>query len=224
MVKILALAASPRKGATEYIAQQALEYVKQVNPDIRTELMTLRGKDIKPCNGCGHCKRNKTWCILKDDMQELFDKFIEADGFIVVSPVYIMGATPQLHAFLSRMRPAMHCFPTLLRSKFAAPITVGGARNGGQEMANLDIMNMLVSRSINIVANEAGGFIGGKVWSKDNGAEGAAEDEIGMKTVRQQCMKLAEICMVYKMGQEACEKEKIVIGNQMMNPAQYPQS
>ncbi|MEL7610177.1 MAG: flavodoxin family protein [Bacillota bacterium] len=214
MLKIIALAGSPRKGATEYIAQQALDYVKEVNPDIQTELITLRGKDIKPCNGCGYCKRNKTWCILKDDMQELFDKFIEADGYVVVSPVYIMGATPQLHAFLSRMRPAMHCFPGMLRSKFAAPVTVGGARNGGQEMANLDIVNMLVSRSINIVANEAGGFIGGKVWSKDNGAEGAAEDEIGMKTVRQQCMKLAEISMIYKMGKEAYEKEKAESGNQ----------
>ena len=94
-----------------------------------------------------------------------------------------MAATPQLHAFCSRMRPAMHCFPDMLRNKFFAAVAVGGTRNGGQEAAVMDIINLFGTRPMNLVTNEVGGCTGGKVWSRDQGAEGAAEDQIGMKTV-----------------------------------------
>lgn len=203
MVKLLGLCASPRKGATEYVLAQALDAVKSAFPEVTTELISLHGKKIAPCNGCGYCKREKTWCCIEDGMQPLFEKMVEADGLLIASPVYVMGATPQLHAVASRMRPAMHCYPGMLRNKFAAAIAVGGTRNGGQEHTVTDIINLFGTRGMNIVTNEAGGYTGGKVWSQDGGAQAAALDEIGLKTCTDLSKKLAEVCVIYNLGKQA---------------------
>lgn len=208
MVKIVGLCASPRKSASEYVTEQCLAAIREAFPDVETELVSVRGKKIAACTGCGYCKREKTWCCIKDDMQPLFEKLIEADGILVVSPVYVMTATPQLHAICSRMRPAMHCYPGMLRNKFAAAVAVGGTRNGGQETTINDIINLFGTRAINIVTNESGGYTGGKVWSQDQGAEGAAADTIGMKTATDLARKLAEVCVIYAKGKEALAAEK----------------
>lgn len=203
MVKILGLCASPRKSASEYVTEQALAAAREVDPAIETELVTLRGKKITPCIDCGYCKREKTFCCIKDDMQEIFDKIVQADGLFVVSPVYVMTATPQLHALASRMRPAMHCYPGMLRNKFFAAAAVGGTRNGGEETTVHDIMYLFGTRTMNFVTNETGGYTGGKVWSQDKGPEGAKADEVGMKTVTDLARKLAEVCLIYDLGKKA---------------------
>lgn len=203
MVKILGLCCSPRDGATQYALEQGLKAAAEFSPEIETELISVRGKKIAPCNGCGYCKREKTWCCIKDDMQELFEKIIHADGVLVASPVYVMTATPQLHAIASRMRPAMHCYPGMLRNKFVAAIAVGGTRNGGQETTIDDIFHLFGTRAMNMVTNESGGYTGAKVWSQDGGAQVAAQDEIGLKTVRDLGQKLAEVCYIYTLGKQA---------------------
>ncbi len=207
-IKIVGLCASPRKSASEYVTEKALEAIAAVDPRIEVEMITLRGKKIDPCNGCGYCKKNKCWCIKNDDMQEIFDKMADAAGILVVSPVYVMMATPQLHALASRMRPAMHCFPGLFRNKFFSAIAVGGTRNGGQENTINDIFNLFGTRTMNYVTNEVGGYTGGKVWSQDKGPEGCEMDEIGMKTAMDTAKKLAEVCLIYELGKEVYNKEK----------------
>lgn len=202
-MKLLGICASPKKGATEYVLERALAAAGEVDPSIETELITLRGKKIAPCVDCGYCKREKAFCCIKDDMQEVFEKIINADGVLVASPVYVMAATPQLHAVASRMRPAMHCYPGMLRNKFVSAIAVGGTRNGGQEITVSDIINLFGTRGMNIVTNEAGGYTGGKVWSQDGGAAAAAEDEIGLKTCTDLAKKLAEVCLIYDIGKKA---------------------
>ncbi|MBU5435270.1 flavodoxin family protein [Pseudoflavonifractor sp. MSJ-37] len=204
MIKIVGLCGSPLKGSTEYVLEQALAAAKAFAPDeIETELISVHGKKISPCVGCGYCKKNKTWCCIKDDMQEIFDKIAHADGLLVASPVYVMTATPQIHAIASRMRPAMHCYPGMLRNKFFAAIAVGGTRNGGQEVTIDDICHLFATRSMNMVSNEVGGYTGAKVWTADGGPEAAAADTIGMKTALDLGGKLAEVCLTYDLGKKA---------------------
>ena len=209
MVKIVGLSCSPRRSASEYVTEQALAAAREVSPEIETELVSLRGKKIAPCTGCGYCKREKTFCCIKDDMQEVFEKIINADALLVVSPVYVMSATPQLHAVASRMRPAMHCYPGMLRNKFFSAVAVGGTRNGGQEVTVSDIINLFGTRAMNLVTNESGGYTGGKVWTSDGGAEAAAADEIGMKTVTDLSRKLAEVCLIYDLGKKAYQAKGV---------------
>ena len=94
------------------------------------------------------------------------------------------------------------------RRKASYYVAVGGTRNGGQEAAVMDIINLFGTRTMNLVTNEVGGYTGGKVWNRDQGAEGAAEDQIGMKTVVDLAAKLAEVCLTYRLGKEALAAEK----------------
>lgn len=202
-VRLLGLSGSPRKGATEYIVEEALKTAREAFPEIETEMMILRGKKVAPCNGCNYCRRNKTRCRIEDDMQELFERFIAADAYLVASPVYVMGPTPQLAAFFSRLRPVHHVFPGFLRNKVGGAIAVGGTRNGGQEITVNAIINYLLTRGLVVVGGEIGGYAGGKVWSKDRGADGAGEDTVGMETVKGLARKLAEVAVIMKEGKRA---------------------
>ena len=98
MAKILGISGSPRNKSTEYALGEALKSIES-RDGIETSMITLRGKKIAPCNGCGYCKKNKTWCCLKDDFEPLLKEFMEADAYLFGSPVYAYGPTPQLSAF-----------------------------------------------------------------------------------------------------------------------------
>ncbi len=192
-MKIIAVSGSPRNKATQYVAQKALDSIKEKYPEMETQLISLKGKKVEPCNACDYCKRKKDWCIMKDEGNSLIQDIVTADGLLLLSPVYVMEPTPQLMALFSRMRPLHHVYQDVTRHMLGASIAIGGTRNGGQEIAVNTMNNLLLSRGINVVANEVFGYHGGKVWSKDQGAEGAEADEIGMKTAIQVALKLAEM-------------------------------
>lgn len=199
MVKILGLSGSPRKGATETVIRTALEHLEQ-RGDVETAYMSLAGKKIAPCNGCGYCREHKSWCVLKDDFQEMLDEFITADAYIIGTPVYVHSVTPQIAAFFSRMRPLHHVFPNKLRHKLGAVVAVGGTRNGGEESAATTLIQMMMTRGISVVSNEIGGYIGGKVWSCDKKDFTPADDEIGMNTVLPLAGKLADFTVALNRG------------------------
>lgn len=99
-MKILGLSCSPRKdGNTMTLLAQALEGAKAEGA--QTELFSVSGKNIQPCDSCRAC--NKTGeCIIKDDMQQLYAKFAEADGIIFSTPIYFYGMTAQTKAIIDR--------------------------------------------------------------------------------------------------------------------------
>lgn len=205
MAKILGICGSVRKGATETVILRGLEAAER-KEGIQTEFMTMRGKQIAPCNGCNHCRENKCWCVIKDDMRELLDVFIAADAYLIGTPVYVHTVTPQILAFFTRMRPLFHVYPETLRTKLGAALAVGGTRNGGEEAAVLTLIQLMMTRGINIISNETGGYIGGKVWSRDKKDFAAADDEIGMVTVERLAGKLADMALIMKKGMEAFKR------------------
>ncbi len=92
-MKILGLSLSPRKdGNTVILLNEALSGAQQEGAE--TELYSIAGKDIKPCDGCWGCRKAGE-CHIKDDMQELYTKMLEADGIIYGTPVYFYNMTGQ---------------------------------------------------------------------------------------------------------------------------------
>ena len=205
MAKILGFCASPRKAATDYVIQTALEDISK-KAGIETDFLTLCKKKISPCNGCGYCKKNHSWCCIKDDFGPLLDQFLAADAYLIGSPVYVYSPSPQLFAFFSRMRPLFHIQPDALRTKLGSAIAVGGTRNGGEEMTVNGILNLMMGRGINIICNEPFGYAGGFVWSKDQGAKGCAEDEEGMGKVMQLANKLADMTLLLEAGKKSMKQ------------------
>lgn len=210
-MKILGINGSPRHGATEYAIKEALKAVQDTVPGVETEYWSVRGKKIGPCVHCDSCIRNHTMCIIKDDLKELEPKILEADAFIIGSPVYDMNISSQLTAVFNRLRPIYLVHPGELQNKVGAAITTGGTRYGGQELAKLPIINFYLMHEMLVTGGLGGCYIGGTIWSKDEKAKGAEEDTVGMDTVRRLGQGVAEALMVSKYGLERWNEEKEAI-------------
>ena len=102
-VAILAIHGSPRKnGNSVYLAQRAIKAAE--NRHTRIEQVYLDDLKIKPCTGCDACRKEiKGHCIIKDDMQKLYEKVLKADVLLFSSPVYWFTYSAQLKLFFDRL-------------------------------------------------------------------------------------------------------------------------
>src|SRR6056297_1780827 len=183
MAIILGISGSPRKGATDFAVREALKEAEKI-PEIETRYWTVRGKKIGYCVHCDACIRNKSMCIIKDDLQELEELVLQADGFIIGSPVYDMNVSAQLAAVFNRLRPMYLVHPGHLQNKVGAALSTGGTRHGGQETTNLAIINYYLMHEMLVSGGLGGCYNGGTVWSKDNKKQGVLDDETGLDTIR----------------------------------------
>lgn len=100
-MKILGLSCSPRKnGNTTILLEEALSGARQEGAE--TELFSVSGKDIRPCDGCWSCM-TKGKCHVEDDMQPLREKMLESDGIIFGTPVYVYSMTGQAKIIMDRI-------------------------------------------------------------------------------------------------------------------------
>ena len=108
MVKILGICGSPRKKSAYTALNTALEAAENSGEEVETELVELRGKKINLCIHCNQCLRKGAdrCTVFEDDMTSLYEKFYNADGIIIASPVYEMNVTAQTAVFMDRFRSA----------------------------------------------------------------------------------------------------------------------
>lgn len=98
-MKILAINGSGRgKGNTRTL----LEAMGAGMPsEVDFEIVDLNRLNFGGCIGCEGCaKTNK--CVVKDDMQMLYEKIEEADGMVLGSPTYFYNITAKMKAFIER--------------------------------------------------------------------------------------------------------------------------
>ena len=106
-MKVIGVCGSPRKGNTEWMLRRFLQELAA--REIETELILLRKKEIKGCDGCLSCEvggtARKGLCRIRDDMQELYQKLLEADGLVLGTPVYFELLSGLLKNFMDRTCP-----------------------------------------------------------------------------------------------------------------------
>jgi multimeric flavodoxin WrbA len=197
-VRLLGISGSPREASTAFVIKEGLKYAaKKFNA--QTEYFSLQNKDIKFCSHCDYCVREKKGCVHEDAMVEAYDKMEEADAFIIGTPVYNGSISGQLKTFLDRCRALVAKNPRALENKVGAGVAVGGDRLGGQELALLTIHSFyLANRMIPISGGPFGANLGGTVWSRDLGKEGAQKDTEGLRTVRRTVSRLMELAIQLK--------------------------
>lgn len=103
-MKVLALLGSPRKnGNTSLLLDEYLKGIMESNKTAEITRIFLNEKTIHGCNACDAC-HNVTigQCVIKDDMQELYPLFRQADMIIYATPVYWWSVSAQLKAFMDR--------------------------------------------------------------------------------------------------------------------------
>jgi multimeric flavodoxin WrbA len=101
-LKILGICGSPRKGNTEWLMRELMRETEKRGS--KTELFTLRDRNIKTCDGCLACEKTNE-CHIKDDMQGIYDKMLSADAVVLGSPTYMDAPTALAMNFIHRMYP-----------------------------------------------------------------------------------------------------------------------
>ena len=143
----------------------------------QTELVSLRGKEIKPCNGCYDCVQKGYCTIKKDDFAEILDKMRTAEGLILGSPVYLSSVVPQMMALLARATFVAYWNDKFFSGKVGGPITV--ARRAGHNLAFSQLLLWFFINGVTVP--------GSTYWNVGmagtGGGRDAEKDEEGLTTV-----------------------------------------
>ena len=199
-IKLLGISGSPRRGATAYAVQEALAYAETLG-DVETEFISVRGREIKFCIHCDYCVRKKEGCVFEDDVAKMYPSMEEADAWLLGTPVYQGTVSGQLKAVLDRCRAIVARDIDALKDKVGAAIAVGGDRAGGQEPAIGAIHAFyLANKMIPVSGGPFGANLGGTIWSRDEGAEGAEADEVGMESVQATVRRLLKVTQAVRQG------------------------
>lgn len=104
-MNLLALLGSPRKnGNTSALLDSFLKGAASAGHDAET--VFLHDKKIAPCTSCRSCRVDGVGtgvCVIKDDMTELYKKFVAADVIVHGMPIYWWSIPAQTKVFLDRI-------------------------------------------------------------------------------------------------------------------------
>ena len=179
-MKVFGICASPRNNTTEYVISSALDVLE--NNGFETEIFTCMGKTIRPCMHCDYCLENKK-CIIEDDMQEVYEGLLNADGIILATPVQSGGISSNLSAIMDRTRALEAVDYNILRGKIGMSIAVGGDRTGGQDFAHLkNITYFMIHGIIPVSGGPFGSNLGASFWSNDS-LDDIKKDNYGMESL-----------------------------------------
>ena len=171
MAKVLLLNGSPKANGCTAAALREMISVFEAE-GIETELVHVGNKDIRGCVACGSCGKNGR-CVFEDLVNETAEKFRDADGLVVGSPVYYASPNGTILAFLDRL---FYSTPFSKQMKVGAAVV--SARRGGNT-ASFDVLNKYFSISGMPVATST-------YWNQVHGftAEDVKKDREGLQTMR----------------------------------------
>jgi len=100
-VNILGIYGSPRKnGNSDIVLNKVLEGAAESGAVIQ-KLYARNLKNLSGCRECGACEKDGI-CVVKDDMQQVYPLFEDADVILLASPIFFYGLTAQLKALIDR--------------------------------------------------------------------------------------------------------------------------
>jgi multimeric flavodoxin WrbA len=174
-LKILGISASPRgKANSYYLLGRALEEAKKVLRDAEIDVYTFEKKRFSGCIHCYGCRKKGT-CVLKDDFQDLAERWMAADIILYSVPVYHMSIPGQLKCFIDRL--GQSGFTKLAPSQGQTGMTkslkcIGIISQGmhifsGQEHAVTELVNhALIMGCLPIAGNLPESYIGAGGWTE----------------------------------------------------------
>lgn len=99
-MKVLGIMGSPRmKGNTDLLLDEALKGAASQGAE--TEKLLVDKLDLTACKEYYACL-NDGKCVIKDDMDDIYDKLLGADVIIVASPMFFYTVSAQLMVLISR--------------------------------------------------------------------------------------------------------------------------
>ncbi|MGB2854434.1 MAG: flavodoxin family protein [Dehalococcoidia bacterium] len=99
-MKVLAIMGSPRiRGNTDLLLDEALKGAQREGAEV--EKIIVDKLKISPCKEYNACLRDGN-CVIRDDMDYIYPKLLDADVVIVASPMFFYALTSQLKALIDR--------------------------------------------------------------------------------------------------------------------------
>jgi multimeric flavodoxin WrbA len=185
-MKVVGIAGSlrPKSNTLQYV-KRCLSRLKELG--LATELVSLEGREIKPCLGCYSCVKIGKCVQEDDDFAGILEKMRQAEGIVVGSPVYLSSAVPQIMSLLSRATFVAIWNKRFFTGKVGGPITV--ARRAGHNLAFSQLLLWFFINGITVP--------GSTYWNVGlagtAGARDADQDTEGMATVENFANNLAHV-------------------------------
>ena len=105
-MKIVGIMGSPRKqGNTSILLNKVIEGANEFGGE--AIVFNPNAMNIYGCQGCEACK-TKGYCVIKDDMQEIYRAIDEADVLVLASPIYMWAMSAQLKLVVDRLYAYMN--------------------------------------------------------------------------------------------------------------------
>ena len=188
-MKVLMINGSPHTKGNTAIALEEMQKIF-ANEGIEIDYVHVGNKNVRGCIACGSCRKNGK-CVFDDIVNETAEKFKEADGIVVASPVYYASANATLIAFLDRLFFSVSCDKTM---KVGASVVV--ARRGGCS-ATFDELNKYFTISGMPIASS-------QYWNSVHGREQgeASQDLEGLQTMRTLARNMAFLMKSIALGKE----------------------
>lgn len=214
MINIVGICGSPIKDSnTETLLKEALKALEQ--DDVQSELFTLHGKKIEDCRQCNWCMAKQSaeeFCLVKDDLREIYPKVVAADALLVASPVYLGRMSGYLAATLDRLR-CIHYgkyYAGGMKHKVGAALAVSWYRNSGLETTLNTIHWAFMTYTMVIAVPGSMSTFGGVGLSSLAGEGGfdpkdkrqVLKDEYGLKTARATAESMLELARIIKRGKQ----------------------
>ena len=170
-MKVLIINGSPRiNGNCTHLIKEMMKVFDELKVDY--EEVRVGNQNIRGCSACSYCKSHGE-CIFKDIVNETSPKLKDADGLIIVSPVYFGSPNGTLISFLDRLFFSRNYD---LRFKVGAAFAI--ARRGGTT-ASFDMLNKYFT-----IAGMP--VVSGDYWNNGFGREPGQikEDKEGLRNAR----------------------------------------
>ena len=101
-MKVVVLTGSPhRDGTSNVLAEAFTRGAQEAGHTVRR--FDCAFLNVHACTACDRCRSGAAQpCVFQDDMRPLYDRLIEADAVVYVTPVYYHGMTAQLKTVIDR--------------------------------------------------------------------------------------------------------------------------
>lgn len=189
-MKVLLINGSPKANGNTTIALNEMIKVFEAE-GVETKYFHIGNKIIRGCMACQTCFKTGK-CVIDDVVNEIAPVFMEAEGFVVGSPVYFASPNGAAITFLDRL-----FYSTFLQDKtgkVGAGVVV--ARRGGCSAA-YDVFNKYFGNSSMVIA-------GTQYWNMVYGmnpGEGAQDAE-GLQTMRTLARNMTFLMKSIALGKE----------------------
>ena len=101
MKRVIVISTSLRVGSnSDMLADKFAEGARSAGHEV--EKISLTGKNIQFCKGCFACQKLGR-CVIKDDVNDITAKVLEADVVVWATPIYYYEMSGQMKTLIDRM-------------------------------------------------------------------------------------------------------------------------